>query len=161
MRSQQVESQRGFTLIELMIVVMIAGVLLSIGISGFSDFIKTMRMESETQEFIQALKFARTEAVRSGLDITVASNDDSDANNEWGTGLTVSRGGEVIRRVDSFTVVIDSTLDLGSITYNGRGFTDAGAQEIFAICDDRSGETGRTVNLLTSGLLTADLKNDC
>lgn len=57
-------SQRGVTLIELMIGLTIAAILLTIGAPSFSDWIQNMRIRNSAESIMNGLQLARAEAVR-------------------------------------------------------------------------------------------------
>jgi len=65
---------RGFSLIELLVVMAIAAVLLGIGIPNMQSFIVSSRLSSASNEFFTALNVARSEAVRRGVQVTLATN---------------------------------------------------------------------------------------
>jgi type IV fimbrial biogenesis protein FimT len=67
--------QRGFTLIELMVTVTVAGVVLAIGIPSFTKLIANNRIATQTNEFVSALNLARSEAVRRAQGVSVRSSD--------------------------------------------------------------------------------------
>ncbi len=56
--------QSGVTLLELMVVLVIAGILLAIGIPAFSSLAHTSRLSSFTNELISSLHLARSEAIK-------------------------------------------------------------------------------------------------
>ena len=55
-----------------------------------SDFLAQQRMTSQMQAFVMAMQFARSEAVKRGVDAFVVPTDNSDADNEWGQGWCVT-----------------------------------------------------------------------
>jgi type IV fimbrial biogenesis protein FimT len=55
--------QRGFTMVELMTVVVIAGVLLALAAPSFRDMLDRRRVEGRANEFLTDLQYARSEAV--------------------------------------------------------------------------------------------------
>lgn len=65
---------RGFSLIELLVVLSIAAVLLGIGVPNMQQYIVSSRLSSASNEFFTALNVARSEAVRRGLQVTVITN---------------------------------------------------------------------------------------
>ena len=56
--------QRGFTLIELMVVVAIMGILLSLGIPAFSEWNRNTRIRNQAESVLTGLQIARAEAVK-------------------------------------------------------------------------------------------------
>lgn len=54
----------GFTLVELIITMVIAGVLLGIAVPSFQNFIRDSRITSQSNEFIGVLSSARSEAIK-------------------------------------------------------------------------------------------------
>lgn len=86
---------RGFTLIELMVVIVILGVLVAIALPSFQNTIRRNRVAAATNELVASLNLARSEALRNnrGEAITQvcrtnnASTCSSNAN--WHTGWLV------------------------------------------------------------------------
>lgn len=56
--------QRGFTSIELMVVVVIAGVLLVLALPSFNDLMERRRIEGQANELVSDLSYAKSEAVQ-------------------------------------------------------------------------------------------------
>jgi type IV fimbrial biogenesis protein FimT len=62
---------RGFTLIELMVAVSVAAVLLGLGVPAFRQTLISNRLTASANEFMAALNYARSEAIRRGVSVTV------------------------------------------------------------------------------------------
>lgn len=75
----------GFTLIELMVTITIAGVLLIVGVPSFVAFQRSSELTSAANSFVAALGAARGEAMKRGLQAVVVPL----ADNDWATGWTV------------------------------------------------------------------------
>ena len=63
---------RGFTVVEMMVAVAVAGVLLTLAVPSFTGAIARARLEGAVNEFAIDLQYARTEAIRRRTSATVA-----------------------------------------------------------------------------------------
>lgn len=73
---------RGFTLIEMMIVVAVMSIILAMAVPSFRQAIENARLSTQVNEFATALTTARTEAIRTGGSVWLTAKDD-DFNNGW------------------------------------------------------------------------------
>ena len=67
--SQDARPQRGFTIIELLIVIVILGVLAALAAPSFSDSIKRYRVGSVRDSMTASIQWARSEAIRRRLSV--------------------------------------------------------------------------------------------
>lgn len=77
---------RGFTLIELIVVIAMAAILLGIATSNFSSFISMMRVRNAAFDLVADLNLARSEAVKRNATVTVQAQ----SNGDWTTGWTLT-----------------------------------------------------------------------
>lgn len=141
----------GFSLIELMITLVIAGILLGVGLPSMRAFILDGRISAAASDLSLALALARTEAIKRGKSVTVLANAGGTSSNEWGVGWVVfadddsdgalDSGEETLRDFQAVpsTVTVDSTDNVSLIRYRSSGRTSTGALHTFNICDTRTG----------------------
>lgn len=82
--------QQGFSLIELMVVVVITAILLAIGLPSFQGSLRSNRVATATNELMSSFALARSEAVRSPGGAAVCSTDDgTTCGGTWNDGWMV------------------------------------------------------------------------
>ena len=162
-------SQRrgGFTLIELMIVLVLAGIVLAIGAPSFGDFQRNNRLTAVANDFITAAQQARNEAVKRQTSVSLcASGNPNSANPSCTAGaftgwiVFVDADSNCARGNGEAVVKADGPLDtsLGS-NANGRclSFSASGFSQTIAgqpplgrllFCDERglAMQTGTTLS---------------
>ncbi len=67
-------TQNGFTLLELMVTLLVAGIVLSIGVPSFMEFQRNNAMVSAANGMISGLYLARTEAVKRQVPVTLCGS---------------------------------------------------------------------------------------
>lgn len=161
-------SQRGFTLAELITTVGIAAILLSMAGPGLGELTKNTRQVSSANALLSDFHFARDLAITSNSRVTVCPSAGG-LNCEpvgWAAGRivfvdldsdrTVS-GGETVRRVsgDVGGTSIDTTEFSASISYrpNGRAMAETVRDNTgeFTLCDDRGSAHARVLIVDMSG----------
>lgn len=105
----------GFTLLELLIALVIAGILLGIGAPSMQAVIQNQRLQSTLGPISLAAFSARSESAKSGDTVTVCARaSDIQCGNDWNNGLLVFRDNTVVA---SETVAVrDATDEILRIT---------------------------------------------
>lgn len=110
--------QRGFSLIELMFVMVIAAVLLGIAVPSFREFTAGQRVKNTAFDFAADLLLARSEAVKRNASVTLTPTGAA-----WADGWTVSAGGTTLATktaVQNVTITPDPD-PTPSVAYTGNG----------------------------------------
>ncbi|MDP3813571.1 GspH/FimT family pseudopilin [Pseudomonas sp.] len=122
-------SQKGFTLIELMVTLAVMAILLGIAAPSFSQMLRDNRAASELNVFVSMFNFARSEAASRGLRVRVQGPlavDDS-----WQVVRVTS--GEVLRvfpALSAFTVAPDGEKNM---VFDAQGRLEANAAVVFSV----------------------------
>ncbi|MEW5248929.1 GspH/FimT family pseudopilin [Microbulbifer sp. 2201CG32-9] len=155
----------GFTLVELMFTIAILGIVMAIGVPSFTTMIQNNRLTAAFNDLAGALHFARAEAVRRGEAIRVDAIDNNISNGlrVWydkngDNGMDAGEELRLVRLSAASGVAVSGELNGSSeanlsISYSPRGVVSNGGSRVFTLCDDRSGNHGKTLELLASGLL--------
>jgi type IV fimbrial biogenesis protein FimT len=167
---------RGFTLMELMVVLALAAIILGIGVPGFREFQRNNRLTVAANDVLGAIISSRAEALRRQSTVSMCRSpapNDADATCGAGTGWIVfadpdgncvRAGGEEIlnsARVDSD---VNATSNTGCMSFASTGFKRVIASEPttgrMLFCDDRGNtprntggtdSTARGVEVLPTG----------
>jgi type IV fimbrial biogenesis protein FimT len=144
--------QSGFTLLELMIAIALLAVLLSFGIPNFRDFVRNARMAAAANDLLADMNFARSEAIKRRVPITLCKSDDAATCDDSTT--SEFRGWIVF--VDDADAAADAAAD-------GDATVDAGeailrTSGIAAEIDDATA-TGLFSTFISSGFIRPDDDN--
>jgi type IV fimbrial biogenesis protein FimT len=163
--------QRGFTLLELLVTVSIAAVLTALATPSIVNMIKDNRITAQVNEFVLALNFARSEAIKRGVRVSLCKTSDAmtcirdGAGSNWAQGWIIftnqdndninDGGSETILKVQDsaqaqITIIGNGNVD-DMISYNPNGMLPALGSGTLTICDDRVGDIGKEIRLSSIG----------
>lgn len=137
---------RGFTLIELMIVLAIVAILILVAVPNLGMFVQQSRMDALQNRLASAMSLARTEAIRQGEEVSVCARKSADENvdndscgSDWTNGWAVAiEGGNAIRvdepPADVITVDV-IPVDAVNITFLSTGLLDSDSNVCFSMDD--------------------------
>ncbi|WP_042553337.1 MULTISPECIES: GspH/FimT family pseudopilin [Pseudomonas] len=138
-------TQRGFTLIELMIIIALVGIFAAIAVPSFTQFINKSRTQSFNNELLELLQFARASAVERRTFVRACKED---------TAWTVKKActdTDVIRRLDiPSTITATTTTTPISFRYNGSG-----TEATLVTCQGTDSANGFTIDVKPSGSIQA------
>jgi type IV fimbrial biogenesis protein FimT len=157
-------SNKGFTLIELMITVAIMSIMLTVGLPSFRSIIASNRLTSTTNSMVSALQLAKSEAMKQHKTVVIRKK-----NNDWKNGWEVFvddlienkvfDSGETVLVVTTFDSV-NSTIQIVPTYTNYISFSATGraAAGHFTFC---SGTDYRSVIIATTGRIRTSTIASC
>ncbi|MEE9327865.1 MAG: GspH/FimT family pseudopilin [Cocleimonas sp.] len=161
---------KGFTLLELMITVVIAGILASMAVPSFSQAIQNNRMSTQINELLATLNYARSEAIKRNINVSVCKSNNGTTCGvvNWKDGWLVfvdtdADGvvdGEDVLRVhkglsggNSMAYSVTNTSDT-FVSYESsgevEGFTPP-SKGIFTLCDSRGDGEKKGIEISSTG----------
>ena len=162
----QPEHSFGFTLMELMVTIAIAGILLGVAIPSFTSIISSNRLTTYANELVTALNLARSEAIKRGQHVVV-SKTGTDWEDGWQVFVDIDRspsshqnvfntGTDIVLRVYSALPASYTLRGNNNFTNFIRYQPDGTSNNIgsFVLCDNRDGNNIPEKN--TSKLLTVN-----
>lgn len=164
-----VNRRRGFTTIELMVVIFILVVLAAIAFPGLSGWARNQRLKGVTRDLMSHFQFARLEAIKRSTTIALAFNpgdggvgnytvfvDDGAGGGTVGNLIQDSEAEATLRRaIMPIGVTLDSTTFTSDRAgYNARGFPVLGNGGTVRLRTDPPGRSYEVVMQQTSGGLS-------
>lgn len=155
----------GFTLVELLMVLVVGVILLTIGAPAFNDTVKNNRLVASMNALSGMLGSARAEAIAQRATVTVCSSTDGAEcdEDEWEKGWisfldldndgAVDADDTVLRRANAVPGTISVALagDDATVSYDSQGFARTGANSTFRLCDNRGDAHGRALLVSSTG----------
>jgi type IV fimbrial biogenesis protein FimT len=131
---------QGFSLIELMVTIAIAGILAAVAAPSMQNMFKTNRVQTEASSFVGDLMLARTEAIKRGQNMSVCVSTDGVnclTTNTWQSGWIIfldsaaacsgaTSANPAVKVRKAFTgtdTFVASTASTSCVTFNREGFT--------------------------------------
>ena len=157
---------RAFTIVEILIALIIAGILVVIGITGFREVMQNNKAVTISNELIASLAYARSEAIQQASSVSICAAANSNllacgSNNDWTNGWIIfldPNNTGVLTNVANRLKVHEAleqgtqiTSNAARVTYNSAGFIISGAGVMNIIATGCTGNNGRQLTLTSTG----------
>lgn len=125
-------ASRGFTLIEMMVVILIVGILGIMGFPAMTRMLSTQAVRSAAYDLFADLVYARSEAITRGTTVTVQA---AGGGTDWKGGWIIREngGGTTLRSQPARGSAIAFTGSQSAITFERSGRAQNAAEVSFAI----------------------------
>lgn len=144
---------RGFTLIELMVVIVIAAILLGIAVPSFQDATLSGKLRSYSNSLVASARQARSEALKRNAIVKMCASSDgaSCTGSGWQDGWILVSGGTVLKVQEAATIGFKINGTVNTIDFNPSGLASTSAT--FTVCRKTPsvGSQERVVTLSATG----------
>lgn len=151
----------GFTLIELMIVIVIIAILSTLGAPAFMEMIVTVRLRSAASELYEAATLARSEAIKRSDSVDVIPSASG-----WVDGWTVQHTDSttavvtVVQSHEALSGITVAANATGNLTYRPDGRVASNLRQLTLTATNSTNVAARCVNVDASGRPTIRTDTD-
>ncbi len=163
---------RGFTLVELMVVLIIVAIVLTFAVPSYRTLILNQRINGLTDNLFNSLSYARNLALSNDEPVTVcpySAAGSTTCGNNWSAGWIVvkqpplgtsavlnttvlSAGGPTLK-----ATAYGGSSSISAITFNGRGLLNT-SQALLTACDSRGAAQARSILVYSTGSMQTSNK---
>lgn len=139
-------NERGFTLIELIIVIAVMAILLAAAVPNFTSFVISNRIKSASFDVYASILAARSAAITRNTTITITP---TSGTTNWAAGWSITAGGVTLKTQNAFPGV--TMTGPATLVYNSAGRLDAAATPVSLTATNATAQASRCVTIDLSG----------
>ena len=161
----------GFSIFELMIVLLLIAILLALATPSFREFTRSNQVTSTNNDLVTALNLARSEALRRSTAVTVCSSTNGTScgtEDDWGSGWIVfedaagtgviASDDKVVQKWSATNSAVKIVTASTNIKYQPTG-TAASSATIDVSFDSCKGPSKRHIQVSAAGSISTQLRN--
>lgn len=161
-------TNKGFTIIELLVTLSVAGIILTVAVPSFQGLVQESRISAQSNNFLSAVMLAKSEAIKRNSPVTICPSTNGTActgGTVWSNGWVVFAdassdgvvdGGEEVIQVNAAFTGGNTLQSAGArITFTANGFS-MGFNNTFSLCDSRGVIHSRALILNNQGRLRSE-----
>lgn len=139
--------QRGFTLVELMIVIALLAIVATIAVPNFTQFIRNNQVQAKADEVKNFLQYARSQAVTNRRTYEIERLD-----NGWSV---MAQGGAVERDISFNVSQAQPRINLASniLAFSPNGMASTAVPVLITICRENDAANGYVIEVQRSGMI--------
>ena len=133
---------------ELLLVIAIAGVLASLALPNFSQFIGTQKIRGASYDLTAAIIFARSEAIKrnGGVDMVQTGGN-------WNKGWTITSGATTLGSQGAYSnLAITDSAALGTLTFSNDGRVATGTSFTINLSTPKADVVARCIKISPTGV---------
>ncbi|WP_137222214.1 GspH/FimT family pseudopilin [Shewanella sp. MEBiC00475] len=161
--------QSGFTLVELMVTVVVAGILIAVAAPSMNSLYEGMRSRSTISTIESSFTFARSQAVSYGSRVSICPMTSTTCGSNWAQGFSIfidngvtgtmdttnGIADVVLRKVDAFNSNDIIKSDLSRYSYTPDGMMANGDSGTFRYCPGSAdSSSSEAININSSGRMS-------
>lgn len=144
--------EKGFTLVELMVTILVAAIVLAFAIPSFRTTTQDSRLTSQINRVTSAINYARSEAIKTKSSVSICGSSDqvncNTGNFELGWVIS-SNPPRIGIGMDNTTLRLNSPASTTVLQFDGDGLL--ANQATFTLCDDRGASEAKAIVMNVSG----------
>jgi type IV fimbrial biogenesis protein FimT len=166
--------QKGFSVLELLVAILILSILTSMSLVGYRSFVQNTNSVTLANDFVTTLAYARSAAVKLGIIVSVcpatnanlqACGNSGNWTNGWivfqdsaNTGV-ISNANQILKVHDPLQAGSVVTTTLARIAFNSLGYTAVGTGTVALSASGCVGNNARTITITSTGRAQAVVTN--
>ncbi|MCB1986530.1 MAG: GspH/FimT family pseudopilin [Burkholderiales bacterium] len=161
---------KGFTVIELLVTLSVAGILLAVAAPSYREFVQESRISAQSNSILSSIMLTKSEAIKRNSPATICPSTSGTActgGTIWSNGWIVFADANSDGVVDAGEEIIQvgaafpdgNTLQTGPgdlrVTFSANGFS-MGFNSTFSLCDGRGAAHSRALILSNQGRMRTE-----